>query len=391
MSAGLIAVDACGGALLVVTLADVFVTIFNYDGFAFLTARLHRLFWTGLRITASVLPHRVRHEVLALGSAALLPATLLTWLVLETSAFAMMYLPGMASGSFKLADGLPGQIGTAYYFSAGDITSLTFGDVIARTGIYRALADAETVIGLATVGLAVTYVLAALDALASLNRLHGRVRRQAIEPNRPATIVARYFHGGQPEELSSLLQAFTEDLEEYDQGLRRYPVVFYVHTRRAQRSVPRIFGALGDLIELIRWGLPPDHPLTSHPYLLALADQYTTTLQRLQRSFTGASHDSATPPLPRDRFWAEYQAGAPDDLRVRAFRSLLEQAAENSGLDAGVCEPEARTYERYREWLPFHRRRHAFVDAVTVALGYEGSAVAQPGTKPSGSGPAALS
>lgn len=370
MSAGLIAVGAGGGILLVVTLADVFVTIFNYDGFTFLTARLHRLYWTALRGLVSMLPGRGRDAVLALGSAALLPATLLTWLALEISAFAMMYLPGLAGGSFRLASGLENQAGAAYYFSAGDITSLTFGDVVARTGTYRALADIETVIGLATVGLAVTYVLAALDALASLNRLHGRVRRQAIEPNRPATIVARYFHGGQPEELSSLLQSLTEDLDEYDQGLRRYPVVFYVHTRNTQRSLPRIFAALGDLIELIRWGLPPDQPLTSHPYLLALADQYTTTLARLQRSFVGTPHDTTPAPLPPHSFRADFQASTPQDPLVRAFRSLLDQAAENSGLEAPACTPEATTYERYREWLPFHCRRRAFIRKVTAALGY---------------------
>jgi hypothetical protein len=104
----------------------------------------------------------------------------------------------------------------------------------------------------------VAYVLAALDALASLNQLHRRVRRQATEPNRPATILKRYFHGGQPEDLSDLLQSLAEDLEGYDRGLRRYPVVFYFHTHRLERSIPRIFATLGDLIELVRWGLPAE-------------------------------------------------------------------------------------------------------------------------------------
>jgi hypothetical protein len=195
MSSGLIAIGVAGGVLLLVTLADVFVTIFNYGGFTFLTARFHWLAWRGLRGLASALPAAGREGVLSIGSAAMLPATLVAWLALEISAFAMMYLPGMASGSFTLSGHLQGQIGTAYYLSAGDITSLAFGDVVARRGTYQALADVETAIGLATVGLAVTYVLAALDALASLNRLHGRVRRQATEPNRrppssPATSTA---------------------------------------------------------------------------------------------------------------------------------------------------------------------------------------------------------
>ena len=39
MSPGLIAVGVAGGALLLVTLADIFVAVFNYDGFTFLTPR----------------------------------------------------------------------------------------------------------------------------------------------------------------------------------------------------------------------------------------------------------------------------------------------------------------------------------------------------------------
>jgi hypothetical protein len=374
MSPALTAVGVAGGALLLLTLADIFVAVFNYDGFSFLTARMQGLAWSGLRILARLLPRRSRDACLSLASAAMLPATLAGWLLLETCAFAMMYLPGMADGSFKLSDGLSGQIGTAFYFSGGELSSLTFGDVVANTGIYRALADLETMIGLATVSLAVAYVLAALDALGSLNRLHGRVRRQATEPNRPVTIMARYFHGGQPGELSGLLQAFAEDLEAYDEGLRRYPVVFYFHTRRVERSIPRVFAALADLIELIRWGLPAGHELTANPYLLALVDEYTTTIRRLQRSFVGPSDDPAPAPLPEREFWEQYRHARPADQVVAAFRSIGDQAREASGLDDDRCSARALAYERYREWLPFHCRRRVFIDRVSAALGYPPSA-----------------
>lgn len=49
----------------------------------------------------------------------------------------------------------------------------------------------ETVVGLATFTIGLTYVLAAFDALGTLNRLHGRVRRQAIKPNQPASTLTR--------------------------------------------------------------------------------------------------------------------------------------------------------------------------------------------------------
>jgi hypothetical protein len=370
MSPALAAAGVIGAIVLLVTLADVFVTVFNYDGFTFVAGRFHRLLWRGLCRGTSGLPADGRASVLSLGSAAMLPATLILWLVLEVSAFALMYLPGLAGGGFVLSDHLQPQIGTAYYLSAGGITSLTFGDVVPRSGLCQALVDAETVVGLATVGLAVAYILAAFDALGRLNKLHGRVRRQATEPNRPSTIVARYFHGGQPGELTGVLQAFAEDLDDYDQGLRRYPVVFYFHSRRAERSIPRIFAALGDLIEVTRWGLPAGQPLTRHPDVLALADEYTATVRRLQRSFVGPADDNPPAPLPEPAFWDHYCQGQPADELVLAFRSLEQEAGEASGLASDPHAPGAHTYRRYREWLPFHHRRRALIDRVTTALGY---------------------
>jgi hypothetical protein len=149
MSPGLTTAGVIGGVVLLVVLGDVFVTIFNYDGFSFLTACCHRMLWRGMRCLASTLPRRGGDAVLRFGPAALLPAALADWLTVEISACAMVYLPWLAGGLFRLSDQLRPGIGTDHYFSAGDITSLTFGDVIARSGLYRALADLETVIGLA--------------------------------------------------------------------------------------------------------------------------------------------------------------------------------------------------------------------------------------------------
>jgi hypothetical protein len=129
------------------------------------------------------------------------------------------------------------------------------------------------VIGLATFTIGLTYVLAAFGALSSLTRLPDRVRRQAISPNKPSSILARHFRAGEAAELPTLLQSLVEDLASYDDALRRYPIVFSFHTRRAERSIPRIYAALGELVELLRWGLPAADPTTSGRYLLALQDQ----------------------------------------------------------------------------------------------------------------------
>ena len=365
---GTTAAGAIGAALLLVVLIDLFITIFNYDGYTFLSERLHHLTWRALRRASALLPDRARHGFLSLGSAAMLPLTLTWWLALEITAFALIFLPGLAGGGFTLAHRSDTGIGAAYYLSGGAISSLTFGDLTPRTGLFRALVDLETIVGLTTFTLGLTYVITAFDTLGGLNRLHGRVRRHAMEPNRPATIVRRYYHGGQPSELADLLAAFSEDLETYDQGLRRYPVVFYFHTRRAVHSIPVVFRALGSVVELLRWGLPPDDPMRDEPHLLALAEQFTTTVNRLQRSFVGP--DTLTPPepVPPDTFDA-YYAGPEtvDDHYVSAFRDVRRDAAEA----AGRHDDERDRYQDYLDWLPFHHRQHVFLHRAGQVLGYE--------------------
>lgn len=368
-AAGLLAIGAAGAAVLLLALLDVFMTIFNYDGFTFLARRLHQVLWGALRRGTAWLPDRPRHAALSLGSASMLPITLGFWLGLEISAFAMMFLPGLVAGWFTLTDGLGPGVGTAYYLSAGAISSLTFGDVVARTGLYQALVDLETIIGLSTFTLALTYVLTAFGALSHLNTLHARVRRNTIEPSKPETILARHFQAGHADRLPDLLAALVDDLEDYEQGLRRYPVVFYFHTRRLARSTPRIFTALGQLIELLRWGLPAHEALTRDPLLLALLDGYDTTVDRLQHNFIGPELPPAPEPASREQFTG--RDATEDDRGVAEFVDLRRRACEAARLSAeDYDEDPSQEYQLYRDWLVFHHRHREFLQHLSDVLGY---------------------
>jgi hypothetical protein len=302
----------------------------------------------------------------------MLPATYVLWLGLLITGFAMMFYAGLRGHGFDSRAGH--GIGTAFYLSAGDITSLTFGDVVALSGLMRALVVIETIIGLTTFTLALGYVVTTFSVLRTLDGLHATVRRHAEDPMRPSSILARHFRGGQPSELPSLLEAITEKLEDYDQGLRRYPVVYYFHTRRLARSVPRIFADLGRLLALLRWGLPATEPMTDDPLLAALIDEYGTTLERLQRSFVGPPELPEPRALAREEFARQY-AAAPDrgssDEDVVAFRELREAARTSAGLTVSYGAPDEQTYRQYREWLPFVHRNRVILTRVADALGYE--------------------
>jgi hypothetical protein len=372
-SPGDLAIGAAGGLIVLAVLADLFVTVFNYDGFSFLANRLHGLLWKTMRTLARPLPSRLRHTVLSLGSASMLPATYVLWLGLEITGFALLFGAGLSAHGFSSRAGT--GIGTGFYLSAGDIASLTFGDVTARSSLMRALVDVETVIGLTTFTLALGYVVTTFDVLRTLDGLHAIVRRHAEDPSKPSSILARHFRGGQPTELPSLLESITEKLEDYDQGLRRYPVVYYFHTRRLARSIPRIFSNLGRLVALLRWGLPASEPMAEDPLLVALIAEYETTLERLQRSFVGPPDLDPPDPLSSEEFARQYAAANRDaetaDENVASFRELQHAARSSAGIECSDEGGGAETYEQYREWLPFAYRNEVILGRIADALGYE--------------------
>jgi hypothetical protein len=369
-SVGDLAIGAAGALIVLAALADLFVTVFNYDGFSFLANRLHGALWKIMRTLARALPTGPRHTALSLGSASMLPVTYALWLGLEITGFALIFYAGLSAHDFTSHAGH--GVGAAFYLSGGVITSLTFGDLTAHTGLMRAMVDLQTVIGLTTFTLALGYVVTTFGVLRTLDGLHAIVRRHAEDPAKPSSILARHFRGGQPTELPSLLQSITEKLEDYDQGLRRYPVVYYFHTRRLARSIPQIFSNLGRLLALLRWGLPAEEPMTQDPLLVALIDEYGTTLERLQRSFVGPPELDPPKPLPREQFVRERAATDGADEDVRTFRELQDAARSSAGI-ARPGDDRDGTYEQYVDWLPFAYRNRVVLGRIADALGYERS------------------
>jgi len=180
--AGSLAADAAGALIAIVAALDLFLTVFNYDGYTFISGRFQRALWRFLRGAARLLPQGGRHTALSIGSAAMLPATFAMWLGLEITGFALMYWRGISAGGFALK-GAGASLGTAFYLSASGISRLTFGDPVPRGGLERAPADLETILGLARFTLALGYVVAAFGVLGALENPRPRTgARRGPEP-----------------------------------------------------------------------------------------------------------------------------------------------------------------------------------------------------------------
>lgn len=365
---------AAGAALAVLGVIDLFLTVFNYDGFTFLASRFQRSLWTVLRWGCRLLPGRARRAGMSISSASLLPATVALWLALETVGFGLMYGAGLGSGGFAVSHGVGRDLGGALYLSAGVITTLSFGDVIATHAPWRALVDLESMVGLATFTLSLGYMVTTFGVLSDLDHLHNTVRRHARDPDRPSSVLARHYRGGTPEELPDLLQELSTSLESYDEGLRRYPVAYYFHTRRAARSVPRVFWTLGELLALIRWGLPETDPMVEDPWLSALLEQYTTTLRRLQRSFVGPVPLPAPAGAGPDEFAHAYSRDDGGGSVARFVATQVRARAATSTPPPPDADAEA-SFRRYGEWLQFAHLRDVVLQRLSRRLGYDLDAV----------------
>lgn len=361
---------ASGIALMALAITDIFLTVFNYDGYRFISERFQRGCWRLMRGISAPLPDGPREMLRSAGSATLLPLTVAMWLGVEVTGFALIYDRGLAAGEFHLSNGLPATLGSAFYLAAGCISTLTFGDIEGVGGVYRGVTVVEAIVGLATFTLALGYVVTAFSVLGDLMGLHNTVRRHARDPDKPTSVLARHYRGGDPSALPDLLQALSTSLDGYDEGLRRYPVVFFVHSRNAGRSIPSVFSRLGTLLAAVRWGLPASDAMTEDPWLAALLDQYGTTVRRLQHSFVGPVPLPPMDAATRTDFERRYQS--PDaGGDVAAFRALQERTRHAIGCRSLRDDPGA-AYERYCEWLRFEHRRTAVLRRIAVALGYGG-------------------
>jgi hypothetical protein len=154
------------------------------------------------------------------------------------------------------------------------------------------------------------------------------------------------------------------------EGIRRYPIVYYYHSRRAYRSLPYTFRMIGGMAGALRWGLPTHHPGSKTPWLSTLITGLEDVVAYLDDRFLSEDLEEVPDPVPYETFEATLERGKdptdpwlPDFLGINTFMHDLARLEENP-------DPE-EAYERYREWLPFAHRNRSFYEALARDLGYE--------------------
>lgn len=360
-----------GVLVILVGLLDVFFTVLHYDGSGFLSSRLYNGLFDVVRLVTRPLPRTYRALGLSMAAPLMVPATITVWIFLVSSGYALAYYAGMDGRTFSFSSsGLAPSFLEALYFSGVTIATLGLGDVTPLSGLYQVVAVSEALIGFGILTLAITYVIGVYEVLQKLGVVSAGLYHQAQDTEDPLSILVPHFPDGQHRGLDTHLMSLHRDLVEVYEGIRRYPLVYYYHSRRAYRSLPFAFRMVGGMAGALRWGLPRDHPGSQTPWLPTLITGLETLITYLDERFLSEHLEEAPQPVPFETFEAATSRDKePADpwlaryLQIEAFMRDLARLEDPS-------DPE-ESYDRYKKWLPFAHRNRAFFEASAKDLGYE--------------------
>ncbi len=360
-----------GVLLILAGIGDVFFTVLHYDGFGFISSRLnHRLFDAVCFVTRP-LPGKYRAFGLSMAAPLMVPVTIVVWILLVSLGYAMIYYAGVKSGDFSLSvPRLEPSFIEALYFSGITISTLGLGDVTPTSGFYQLFAVSEALMGFGILTLAITYVLGIYGVLQQLGVLSAGLYHQAQDTSDPLSILTPHFPEGEHRGLETHMMQLHRGLVEVYEGLRRYPIVYFYHSRRAYRSLPYTFRMIGGMAGALRWGLPKGHPGSQTPWLPTLITGQEDIVAYLERRFLSGRLEEQPDPVPFETFEAALERGKePADPWLGRFLQINRFMHDLARLE-GPSDPQ-EAYARYEEWLPFAHRNRSFFEASARDLGYE--------------------
>jgi hypothetical protein len=362
---------AIGVSLVLAGIADVFLTVLHPDGFGFLSSRLYSGLFHLVRLLTRPLPRRLRALGLSLAAPLMVPVTITAWIVLVLVGYAFMYYAGMIGGSFNFSSpGLEPSAGEALYVSGTAISTLGFGDVTPGSGPYQALAVSEALIGFGILTLAITYVVGIYGVLQQLGVTVAGLLHQAEDTAEPLSILRPHFPDGEPQDIEAHVVTHHRSLVEIYEGLRRYPIVYYYHSRRAYRSLPYTLRMIGGVVGALRWGFPKGHPASHAPWLPALHTGLDMLISYVDERFLSEHLEKSAAPVSFDTFKAAFNGE--EETADRWLARFFEMQSYLRDLARFEEPPDLKeSYERYEEWLPFAHRNRAFFEASAKDLGYE--------------------
>ena len=356
-----------GVALVLIGLLDVFFAVLNYDGSSFLSGRLYRATWSTLRTFTKPLPARIRHFGLSLGAPLMIPATMLLWMFVEILGFGLIYYS--QTDYFSYTSGARPTFPHMIYLSGVTIGTLGYGDITPQNPFFGVVTFTQALIGFSIITLFITYILNIYQVLQQWNTLSSGLYHQAGGDADSESLLRPHFPKGEPSSLDATIGGLHQNLTSYYEGVRRYPLVYYFHSRQARRSVPYVFRVAVETAAALRWGLPNGHPAAEEPGLPALLTGTEEIMRGMRERFVPHCSKEEKPDFVSfEAFDIALRKGPGEDTLLSRFVELERRMRDIAQLE--TPDP-GEAYGRYREWLPFVLRTDTFIRDTALDLGYD--------------------
>jgi hypothetical protein len=336
-----------GVALLLLVAYDVYATVLHSSArYGPVGEGLNRAVWRVARKAAFSLGRRRRHKLLNAVGPALMPLLIVTYIVLLTLAFALLYVPHVPDNFVIAAPKGDAPWVNAAYFSGCTLTTLGYGDIVPRTTALRFVALVEAASGFALISLAITYLLAVNTALERKRTVALSLYHQAGEGADAAGYIAHHFVDGRFYGLRDALRTSTRDLQAMLESHVEHPVIHYFHPVEVYRSFPRILFLLLETCSVIRTSLDREESadLRNFPEVRTLEASARHVLNQLVDSL-----ELERRMRPRKALGNE---GEEDERRWRRRFEQTLARLEESGIK--TRDDEESSWEEYRaqreEW-----------------------------------------
>jgi hypothetical protein len=239
---------AAGTLVLLVALADVFLTVlFPASGHG----PLSRAIWWGFRSLARRLPTARRRGLLAYCGPLLVALSIAVWPLLLVVGWALVYLPALGTGLVASSGPTARTWADAVYVSGFSLTTLGTGDVVPTTGLYRVLVVLEAAIGFAVVGMVVSYFLSVYSAITQRKTFAASLDHRTGRTGDSARLVTGLAAQGGLSAVVGQLSSTGEVLERMFQTHQSYPVLRWFHYREVRYALPRILLVVLDAAALV--------------------------------------------------------------------------------------------------------------------------------------------
>lgn len=362
-------ISLLGIGVLLVCLLDVFFTVLDANGVSVISSRLYRWLWWIWRHGGRLLPPRARRLWLSVGAPLMIPAIIGVWISLIVVGFALIYFGGMSPENFLFGGGSQPSLAAAFRLSWVTLSTIGFVEISPSSMTYSLTVALEAILGGILLTFSITYFLSVHRVVLSYNELVTRMHHHAASISDPLSYLSDHFADGQPRALDSWLDHLHEAVVGLDEGLRRYPIVYYFQPRRRFRALPYMVAVLAGLVAGLRWGLPSGHAIASHPGVRTLIAALEMFVDDLEDRYVPLHERTVVHPVSFRAFAETIREQRWDaDRWVMRFVEMTTAVAAVTGLSPDTEVSDA--YVRYRAWLPFAVRTGDLVATIKRDLGY---------------------